>query len=273
MPASQTIPWSEIHELLLAVGAVREPRAFCVRAVRELARLVPYDQARLYFIDATGHIEDEALLGADPGWSERYLDHFAGLDHGLYSIAGRRRTLLQRRIEQGHYVMPGIEGGFYDWEEHRRDEFVADYVLAQGIRHSAGFAFHDPIGRIACVYALDRTTHGGFTALEAETLRRVQPHLDNLHRNLLVVPSAARAIDAAAGEALSAREREVATLVLRGMTPAAIARELSISRPTVYRHVANIHRKLAVSNRGELILRLAGMRAGGEAAEPLTATS
>ncbi len=186
MPASQTIPWSEIHELLLAVGAVREPRAFCVRAVRELARLVPYDQARLYFIDATGHIEDEVLLGADPAWSERYVDHFAGLDHGLYSIAGRRRALLQRRIEQGHYVMPGIEGGFYDWEEHRRDEFVADYVLAQGIRHSAGFAFHDPIGRIACVYALDRTTHGGFTALEAETLRRVQPHLDNLHRNLLV---------------------------------------------------------------------------------------
>lgn len=268
MPGSQTIPWPEIHELLLTVGAVREPRAFCVRAVRELARLVPYDQARLYFVDAAGRIEDEELLGADPAWSERYVDYFAGLDHGLYSIAGRRRALAQRHVEQGHYVMPGLEGGFYDWEEHRRDEFVADYVLAQGIRHSAGFAFHDPIGRVASMYALDRTTRGGFTALEVEILRRVQPHLDNLHRNLLVVPSRARDIDAAAGEALSAREREVAALVLGGMTPAAIARELSISRPTVYRHLANIHRKLEVSNRGELMLRLVGLRAGGERAEP-----
>jgi len=34
----------------------------------------------------------------------------------------------------------------------------------------------------------------------------------------------------------------------------------------VYRHVANIHRKLAVSNRAELMLRLAGMRAAGERA-------
>jgi DNA-binding CsgD family transcriptional regulator len=164
--------------------------------------------------------------------------------------------------------MPGIEGGFYDWEEHHRDEFVAEYVLAQGIRHSAGFAFQDPIGRVASMYALDRTTHSGFTALEVEILRRVQPHLDNLHRNLLVQPSATRAIDAAADEALSRREREVAMLLFRGMTPSAIARELSISRPTVYRHLANIHRKLAVSNRQELMLRLAGTRAGGERADP-----
>jgi DNA-binding CsgD family transcriptional regulator len=261
MPDSQAIPWPDIHEVLLAVGAVREPRDFCVRAVRELARLVPYDQARIYFIDATGHIEDEELLGADPAWSERYVDHYAGLGHGLYSVAGRRRALLQRRLEPGHYAMPGLEGGFYDWEEHRRDEFVADYVLAQGIRHSAGFAFHDPIGRVAAMYALDRLSHGGFTAREVEILRRVQPHLDNLHRNLLVQPAPARAVDPSVGEALSPRERELATLLLRGMTPASIARELSISRQTVYRHLANIHAKLAVSNRQELMLRLSGMSA------------
>ncbi len=271
MPGALPLPWPEIHELLLAVGSVREPRAFCVRAVRELARLVPYDQARVYFIDAAGRIEDEELLGADPAWSERYVDHYAGLDHGLYSVAGRRRALLQRRLEPGHHTMPGLEGGFYDWEEHRRDEFVAEYVLAQGIRHSAGFAFHDPIGRVVAMYALDRTTQAGFTALEVEILRRVQPHLDNLHRNLLVQPAATRAIDAAAGEALSRREREVAALVLRGMTPAAIARELSISRSTVYRHLANIHAKLGVSNRGELVLRLAGMAAGTDDGSPATA--
>ena len=51
-------------------------------------------------------------------------------------------------------------------------------------------------------------------------------------------------------KAPAAREREGATLLLHGMTPATIARELSISRPTVYGHIANNHRKLAVSNVG-----------------------
>ena len=40
------------------------------------------------------------------------------------------------------------------------------------------------------------------------------------------------------------------------MTPSRISAHLCLSRSTVYRHVANMHAKLGVSNRQELILKL-----------------
>ena len=51
---------------------------------------------------------------------------------------------------------------------------------------------------------------------------------------------------------LTGREREVAALVARGMTNAAIAKELYISPRTAAVHVSNILAKLGLSNRSEL---------------------
>lgn len=54
-------------------------------------------------------------------------------------------------------------------------------------------------------------------------------------------------------EPLSAREREVTDLLLRGNTVAAIARKLFISENTVRSHAKNIYRKLGVHSRQELV--------------------
>jgi DNA-binding NarL/FixJ family response regulator len=55
--------------------------------------------------------------------------------------------------------------------------------------------------------------------------------------------------DRGPSEALTAREIDVARLVAAGKTNAEIAADLVISRGTVKTHVANIQRKLAVTNR------------------------
>jgi len=52
---------------------------------------------------------------------------------------------------------------------------------------------------------------------------------------------------------LSAREREVAALLLQGKTYKKIASELSISENTVKTHVKNIYSKYNIQSRGELI--------------------
>lgn len=52
---------------------------------------------------------------------------------------------------------------------------------------------------------------------------------------------------------LSAREREIFDLIVRGMTNAGIAKQLFISIKTVETHRTRIMRKLAVHNVGELI--------------------
>jgi pimeloyl-ACP methyl ester carboxylesterase/DNA-binding CsgD family transcriptional regulator len=62
------------------------------------------------------------------------------------------------------------------------------------------------------------------------------------------VTAPARAANAAI-ETLSAREREVLTLVAKGLSNAAIARRLALSEHTVKRHVANILTKLDLPTR------------------------
>jgi DNA-binding CsgD family transcriptional regulator len=62
---------------------------------------------------------------------------------------------------------------------------------------------------------------------------------------------------------LTPRERDVATLVVDGLTDREIAARLSLSRHTVGQHAGQIYRKLAVRSRAELIaLLLRGGRGG-----------
>ncbi len=54
---------------------------------------------------------------------------------------------------------------------------------------------------------------------------------------------------------LTAREREVLTLIAQGLTNQAIATRLVLSEKTVRNHVSNIFSKLQVANRAEAIIR------------------
>jgi DNA-binding NarL/FixJ family response regulator len=56
---------------------------------------------------------------------------------------------------------------------------------------------------------------------------------------------------------LTAREREIASLVTAGRPVRAIAERLVISERTVETHVAALYRKLGVTNRRELVELLA----------------
>jgi DNA-binding CsgD family transcriptional regulator len=67
-------------------------------------------------------------------------------------------------------------------------------------------------------------------------------------------PTIAR--DAQGIDALSAREHEVAALVLADKRNTDIARELFLSPKTIESHTHNIYAKLGVSSRVELVTRL-----------------
>jgi DNA-binding CsgD family transcriptional regulator len=57
------------------------------------------------------------------------------------------------------------------------------------------------------------------------------------------------------GYALTERQDQILKLLLFGLSEKAIARRLSLSRHTVHEHIKEIHRKLVVSSRAELMAR------------------
>ncbi len=85
-------------------------------------------------------------------------------------------------------------------------------------------------------------------------VRRGESAFDS-HSATMVVRSLAAPTSSpvAAGPDLTAREREVLTLLARGLSNEAIGRELYISATTAKFHVGNVMRKLAVSRRAEAV--------------------
>jgi DNA-binding NarL/FixJ family response regulator len=69
----------------------------------------------------------------------------------------------------------------------------------------------------------------------------------------LAVPAQAAApLSSGAPSALTAREREIASLIARGLSNRGIADELVISPATAARHVANIFTKLGFTSRAQV---------------------
>ena len=88
-------------------------------------------------------------------------------------------------------------------------------------------------------------------------MKIVYLHLENLFRNLHIMPvqNNEKQIEKLHG-LLSRREREISQLLCGGLSPAQISQKLFISISTIYRHIANIHLKMNVSSRQELIIKL-----------------
>lgn len=62
-------------------------------------------------------------------------------------------------------------------------------------------------------------------------------------------------------ESLTAREQQIATAIVRGLTNRELAREFGISAETVKRHLASIYGKLGLSGRVALAVHMVQSRA------------
>lgn len=256
MHSSDGLPWTKMHEFLLDVGNVREPKEFSVQVTEKIYSLIPYDQARIYFVSESGKIYDEHLVGVDQMWSNLYREYYSRIDNGRYAIPTRHSS-IHTGVERGRHPIPKIEAAAYNWAYYECDEFITAYIKPQRLHHSLGFGLHNTAGLPRSVFALDRTSSRGYTDKEMAIVSIIQPHLDNLHQNLFVLTS--KDLPGRKPEVqqlLTKRELEIADLLCRGLTPNQISSHLRLSVSTVYRHIANIHNKLDVSNRQELLLKL-----------------
>ncbi len=246
---SEELPWASISNYLLKTGNEREPKAFINKSIENIYELVPFEQARIFFLNVNGNIQDVCQIGADKQWTDAYLDYYSKVENGKYSVLKIKDNIADYK--------KNFDVGIKDWTSHYEDEFLKDYIKPQGISYSAGFTLHANDDFVRCVFALDRVGRCSFNKTEIGIMKAVYPHLENLFRNMHVMLSVHNENKVEELEGiLSKREREIARLICEGLSPGQISDRFFISVSTIYRHIANIHLKLKVSSRQELILKL-----------------
>lgn len=243
------IPWQKIYNFTLSCGNVHELKSFSIKILYGLKDLCNFDQSLVYFLDGNLKVYNQYLMNIDKQWSTLYLEYYSKTENGCYSLARDRRE---------NPTKPTIS--VKSWEKEPTTEFVSNYIRSRGLKYSLGFALYDINGMPRTVFALDKTKNENFTDDEIMALCLAIPLLNNLHKNFFCQQAIQQGLDQISLENtnLTVREKEIATMLCQGISPAHISKSLYISQSTTYKHISNIYEKMHVSTRQELLVRLLG---------------
>lgn len=237
--------WLKIHDFLLYIEKARDVKEFCSHTINRINTLLPFDKARLYIINNNDEIHDVVLFGVEKRWNDDYLSYYSKIENSRYSI-----------FKKSQYSIHQAKASVCDWTNHEKNEFVINYVRPQRLKYSLGITLYaDTYGK--GIFCFDRTSSTRYKDEEIESVRIIQPHMQNLLNNLFVFTLKNKSnINPKLLIPLTKRECEIAEILCSGLTPVNISKKLFISLSTTNRHIANIHQKLNVSNRQELLVTL-----------------
>jgi DNA-binding CsgD family transcriptional regulator len=254
------------------------------RRAREAIVRHPVD---LYSLQPLGELVVGAARLNEQGWVQPYLDeaealldrlgnpplwavalHWSGLQAAIGSDAGvvaqRHVAALDQMAPTSRYATAVAAAG-REWLRTLAGDVDADAVeaAARGL-HAAGLSWEG--GRLASQAAIRcrdrrsmnallgcaRALQGGAEQAPGPAPAEAAPGRGQPVRRVKVPE---QATDSAAGS-ISGREREVAELVLAGLTYKQIGEQLFISAKTVENHVARMRQRLGSGSRGELFAHL-----------------
>lgn len=162
----------------------------------------------------------------------------------------------------------------------RRSEYFRVHYGRTGIGEEIGFAFTMDNGFTGVTSLARWTESAAITHSEMSILHAIAPAIcafSTQHWRQAGSLSARRPSSAAPNvqhlgqfglHVLSAREREIVTMILQGHSTESVALHLDISPGTVKIHRKNIYRKLKVSSQAELFAAFMGLSGGPPAYSP-----
>ena len=133
---------------------------------------------------------------------------------------------------------------FYSSRQWHNTAMYAEHL--RGVEHRAMVCLSAPQARSRRLLLFRRSGHD-FDERERLLLWLLRPHLNELYQDL------ARRKDP--GPSLTIRQRQLLSLVARGLSNKEIARELALSAQTVRTHLENIFRRLDVTNRSAAVAK------------------
>ncbi|GAA4710869.1 ATP-binding protein [Phytohabitans rumicis] len=246
----------DLARVYLAAGRIEDCHAECdLLDVRPTARPWPTDmEVRLLALRAVA----AAAAGHQPAAREQSADALSqarttGLAYPLGTAHEAHARVLARDDPHGATESARAAAGHYATAGALVDRGLTHQLLAE-ISASLGEveATHAELGRAKVAYQA-----AGATWLSRQ-LARVQLRLAARVRR----PAGARRSE------LTARERQVADLIVRGLTNREIAERLHLSPKTVEAHVSRVFSKLDVRSRIALASRLIGHDAPADLEKP-----
>ncbi|MFG6403995.1 LuxR C-terminal-related transcriptional regulator [Microbacterium sp. P04] len=216
------------------------------------ARLGDFDRIRPHLDSAFAAV---SRLGDPPLWSAHL--HWAGLHasilrnepdglvpHARALVAASAHSRPAARMAQAGRVWTDVLGGAVDVD--------AIEAAALGLAE-VGLAWD---GARLASYAAGRSTDRREIGRLLACARQLHPREKALFSEDETSSAEEATASPSAAEVLSAREREVAVLVLEGKTYAEIGESIFISPRTAEHHIARIRRRLGATSRSDLIAKL-----------------
>ena len=225
---------------------------FRMRVLGRLRESIAFDAGIFHALSPRVPLATGAIVGIDPSAIDR-------------SMAGWDRLAVELGALREHAIAhEGVasDGEVFGKPGRARDRFRR--ALAGVLRAEALAVVHLSLrGALRAAVVLVRRTPDPFSSRELSLLRALVPTLsiaDALHESLdhtrgATVPMSLRCED----QRLTARQREIVTLVAHGHTNAEVARALAISPNTLRNALADVFRRLGAANRADVV-RLAVLR-------------
>jgi len=133
-----------------------------------------------------------------------------------------------------------------------RTEFFNDFLARDGLHWGINLHAFDGDSALGDLRIWRTRRRREFEPHDKALLGLIEPAFVAALRRARPVARADAATDAAAGAAISPREREVALAVLRGLTDKQIARELGLSVSSVRTYLGRLFEKTGASRRAGL---------------------
>ncbi len=244
MQPKMDLPWMRINDYLLDIGMERDPRDLCVKAFKKINTIIPFDTGMLYILEEDLKPKEQVLIEMTQKMSDEYLNYYSELHGGWFSYL---------------YVIPHE----IDWDTIEDCEYKADFIKAQKINHSTSINFYSDDHWMTAGFVISRTRKNGFTQTEEMILKILRSHLANLNANLFVTASKSGKQNQYPDlhKPFTARESEIANMLLKGMSPKQISSRYFISMKTVYNHLASMFDKAGVSSQRGLLVKLINKKA------------
>ena len=144
----------KLNSVLLQVRSVDVFAKFAPAVVAGPGRLISFEQAVVFSLDAKGTVVDGYFLNVPSSWADAYFEYYIQLaDTVTYNQASFPRAI--------------------SWKDVPRNEFVRNCIQNRKLHYSIHFLLSDTRGRTRSVYSLDRVQNVPFSQDDLEILKRL----------------------------------------------------------------------------------------------------